>query len=278
MIFRPSPRLVSPPWGGSQLSRKYGKGTTGQSIGESWELWEESLISGSGQKVREVCSFPLLVKFLDVQGTLSVQVHPDDSQAQVLEGMPTGKAESWYVLDAAPGARVAWGLNRSLTPEDLRADALSGAIEGDLRWLSVEAGQVIDVPPGTIHCLSGGVLLYEVQQPSDITYRLYDWGRPRPLHLDKAVQVARRTPMPEQGLRRGGPGLIIDDPHFSVELRELVGSVVWNAWEWEAWTVVSGDLRVHNEEVACGSTLLAEPGMYVLYGNAQVLVARPKRP
>jgi mannose-6-phosphate isomerase len=277
MIFRPQPTLISPPWGGTALSARYGKGRPGETIGESWELWEHSLLL-DGRKVSEVCRFPLLIKLLDVQGVLSVQVHPDEKQALLLEGRPEGKAESWYIMEAAPGARVAWGLNKSLSEAQLRADALSGAIEADLRWLNVGPGQVVDLPPGTIHTLSGGVLLYEVQQPSELTYRLYDWGRPRQLHLDKALSVARREPLSEQGLRQGRTGIIIDTPHFQVELRELSGSVVWNAWGWEAWTIISGSLRVHTEEVLLGTTVLVEPGMYVLYGNAKVLVAMAPGP
>ncbi|MFN7143673.1 MAG: type I phosphomannose isomerase catalytic subunit, partial [Myxococcota bacterium] len=186
---RTAPTLARPVWGGFTLSREMGKDPDPEArIGESWEVWRDNRAT-DGRKLSEIVDFPLLVKILDVRETLSVQVHPDDEAAVRLIGAPHGKHEGWVVLRAEPGARVAYGLNREMSRDELRERALSGAIEQDLAWLPVKAGDVIDVPPGTVHAIGGGVLFYEVQQPCDLTWRLYDWGRGRELHLDHALEV-----------------------------------------------------------------------------------------
>jgi len=148
----------------------------------------------SEDKIGEVwfeADLPLLVKFVFTSERLSVQVHPDDRFAAAHENS-CGKTEMWYVMRADPGAQLAIGLRESLSPERLREAALSGEIERLLCWREVQAGDVFLVPAGTIHAIGGGLALCEIQQHSDVTYRLYDYGRPRELHLDKAIQVAKR--------------------------------------------------------------------------------------
>ncbi|HNC98074.1 MAG TPA: mannose-6-phosphate isomerase, partial [Myxococcota bacterium] len=146
------------------------------------------------------------------------------------------------------------------------------------RWTGVHAGEVIDIPPGTIHSLGGGVLLYEVQQPSELTYRFYDWGRPRPLHLDKAVAVVRSESRPVP--RKAGEGwqeLLLENEHFSLTRLRIDQPRVAGLQRWEAWTVVAGRLSVGEEEVVAGTTVLVGPGRYSLDGVAQVLVAGHQR-
>ena len=152
-------------WGGSGLG--FGPG-----IGEVW-----------------LAEAPLLVKLLDPADWLSVQVHPPHEYALRVEGKP-GKYEAWYVL--SPGELV-YGLARPVSREELRERALAGTLEEVLRRVRVEPGQVLYLPAGTIHALGPGVRVYEVQTPSDLTYRLYDYGRPRELHLEKALDG---LPMP----------------------------------------------------------------------------------
>lgn len=178
---------------------------------------------GSGRKVGEIWfeapdgrPLPLLVKYLFTSEALSVQVHPDDDQARA-RGLPNGKSECWYVVAAEPGARIGLGFDRALTPEELRAAALDGSIERLMTWHAAQAGDFFSVPAGTVHAIGAGLTLIEVQQPSDTTYRLYDYGRPRELHLDDAVAVAAAAPYPPD-MRRSGGRLLLDGPHFAIAL------------------------------------------------------------
>ena len=162
-------------WGRTDLSPWFGNES--RKIGEVW--FEADL--------------PLLVKFVFTSEKLSIQVHPDDAFAAVHENSP-GKTEMWYVLKADPGASIALGFREHLSVERLREAALSGEIERLLHWIPVRAGDTFFVPAGTVHALGAGLAVCEIQQQSDITYRFYDYGRPRELHLDKALQVATRGP------------------------------------------------------------------------------------
>ena len=151
--------------------------------------------SGSRRRPRPPCC----VKYLFTSERLSIQVHPDDDAARA-RGLPRGKDEAWFVLDAEPGAVIGLGLTREVSRDALRAAALDGSIEALLDWRPVAAGDIFYSPAGTIHAIGGGIALIEVQQNLDLTYRLYDYGRPRELHLDEALAVARRgpwSPLPE---------------------------------------------------------------------------------
>jgi mannose-6-phosphate isomerase len=132
---------------------------------------------------------PLLVKLLFTSDNLSVQVHPRDGYAREHHNSP-GKTEMWHILRAEPEARIALGLRETVTPERLREAALSGEIMELLNWIPARRGDTFFVPAGTIHAIGGGLALCEIQQDSDITYRLYDYGRPRELHLDRAAAVS----------------------------------------------------------------------------------------
>lgn len=152
--------------------------------------------NATGQRVGEVW-FPgdrLLLKFLFTQENLSVQVHPGDIYAAKHHNGSPGKTEMWHILRAEPGARIAVGLNRPVSRNELESAALDGSIEGLLQWVPVRPGENYFIPAGTIHAIGKGVALFEIQQKSDITYRLYDWGRGRELHLDHALAVAESRP------------------------------------------------------------------------------------
>lgn len=275
MILRPEPRLISPPWGGQRIAHRYAKGESGMVIGESWEASAESLVGGV--PLKNYLDFTLLIKLIDVAGPISVQVHPNDSQAAQLSDQACGKAESWYILEAAPDAQVAWGLKHALSEEALKTRALSGEIEQDLRWVPVQAGQIIDVPPGTIHTIGGGILLYEVQQPSDLTYRLYDWGRPRPLHLKEALRVAHREPGLFEARQVVGTGrkAVTRQAHFYLDrLQVLQGHPIEIQVDVpEAWTVVEGALHIAEETVSGGETVVLGPGAYPVAGEGVGLIA-----
>ena len=134
-----------------------------------------------------------LVKFLFTTDKLSVQVHPDDGYARQHHGSP-GKTEMWHILAAEPGARIAAGFRELLTPEQVRAAAVSGEIEGLLQWFEARPGDTFFIPAGTVHAIGAGLTLCEIQQNSDVTYRLYDYRRPRELHLDRALAVSHLGP------------------------------------------------------------------------------------
>lgn len=146
----------------------------------------------AGNKIGEIwfeADAPLLVKFIFTSDRLSVQVHPNDEYARAHENS-RGKTEMWYVMRADPGARLAIGFRETITRERLREAALNGEIEGLLNWIDVQAGDAFFIPAGTVHAIGGGLALCEVQEYSDVTYRLYDYGRPRELHIDQALDVS----------------------------------------------------------------------------------------
>lgn len=143
-------------------------------------------------------AYPLLIKVIQANETLSVQVHPDDAYARVHE-RSAGKTECWYVLDAVPDAKIIYGLNKAYDRRELEAAIERNAIQECLRSVSVSKGDFIFIPAGTVHAIQGGLRLLEVQQSSDITYRLYDWGRPREVHIQKGLDVIRY--MPDSALR-----------------------------------------------------------------------------
>jgi mannose-6-phosphate isomerase len=138
-------------------------------------------------------SIPVLVKLLFTSEDLSVQVHPDDEYARIHENS-RGKTEMWHILRADPGARIAVGVKEPLSRERLRAASADGEIVDLLNWTAVTPGETYFIPAGTIHAIGGGIALCEVQQYSDVTYRLYDYGRDRELHLDRGVEVAALEP------------------------------------------------------------------------------------
>ena len=148
------------------------------------EIWFENT---EGQ------NYPLLVKYLFTSERLSIQVHPDDEAAR-RAGQLRGKEEAWFVVDARPGASLGLGLTRHVSREVLASAARDGSIESLVDWRSASAGDVLYSPAGTIHALGAGLIVIEVQQNADVTYRLYDYGRPRELHIDEAVEVANRAP------------------------------------------------------------------------------------
>ena len=228
-------------WGGRRLAERFGL-ETDEPIGEAWVVFDENKVASgpyAGRVLAEVLPelgetflgravverygyrLPLLVKFLDTADWLSVQVHPDDAYARAHEAESgwLGKAEAWVVLEAEPGAQIVYGVKRPVTRKELRAAALDGSILELLNFAPVRAGDVIYVPPGTIHALGPGLLVLEVQQRSDLTYRLYDYGRGRALHLDRALDVARLEPTPPQTARLE-PGFRLQQARFTLELAE----------------------------------------------------------
>ena len=168
--------------------------------------------------------FPLLIKLLFPREKLSVQVHPDDAQAQAL-GMPRGKTECWYVLEAQPGAEVAVGFRKPLSVAEVAASIRNGSLESELRMLPVKAGDMVFVDAGTVHAIGPGMVVLETQQYSDTTYRLWDYGRPRDLHIEAGVAVTRTES--EAGLvtpeAHGAFTRMVSSAYFRVDRFSLAG-------------------------------------------------------
>lgn len=196
--------MVEKPWGRTDVPAPFGTGD-GARIGEVW--------------FEDDAAQPLLLKYLFTSERLSIQVHPDDAQAQA-EGHPHGKEECWYVLDAAPDATIGIGTTRALSGPELHAAALDGSLEHLVDWKPVRAGDFFHIPTGTVHAIGAGITLAEIQQNVDLTYRLYDYGRPRDLHLEAGVAVARGEPYPaalHRHVAHGETATLVDGPLFRLD-------------------------------------------------------------
>lgn len=226
--FLLKPRFAERIWGRTSLAPFYGETGMPGPVGEAWLTGPECVVAGgeqAGKTLAEaVPGFPLLVKILFPDDKLSVQVHPDDAQAQTL-GLDRGKTECWYVLESEAGAKVACGLTPGTSTEDVRAAIEAGTLEERMQWLTVEPGDMIFVDAGTVHAIGPGMTLLEVQQTCDVTYRLYDYGRPRELHLEEGLAVVKTDtragkikPHSHDGFTR-----LIETEYFIVDLFELPG-------------------------------------------------------
>lgn len=200
-------RMVEKVWGREHLPQPF-EAPAGKRIGEIWFEPPAQMAD-------------LLVKYLFTSEKLSVQVHPSVDNA--LEG-EAGKEECWLVLDAEPGASLAIGFNEDVTPQQIEASARDGSIEELLTWHTVSAGDIYYLPAGTVHAIGPGLALVEVQQNSDTTFRLFDYGRPRELHLERAIAVAQGTPYEAQhkGSVAARGTTLIDGPYFRLDRVEGV--------------------------------------------------------
>lgn len=237
------------PWGGSGLSKLFGKKTPDDHTGESLEV---SAIPGlesrdpQGFTVTELSeqhgkallgdwagkTFPLLLKLLDAKDALSVQVHPDDSFANKEENGKLGKSEAWVILAAEPGAQLVYGIEPGTSLAALSHAARQGrAVEHLLHRVKVEKGDVLYIPAGCVHAIGAGIVLYEIQQSSDVTYRFYDWerrdsqGHGRELHIDKALHVTdlKFDPTPAHTMGTVGLHRLLDTPFFTLDQAKVNG-------------------------------------------------------
>ncbi len=243
---------VTKPWGVEDLRPWSSAGHDGSAIGEI--LYE---------RASNRAAIPaLLLKLLFTSQPLSIQVHPDDAFAHAM-GLANGKTEAWYVLTAAPDAKVALGLSRRLTPQELREAIDDGSIADLIVWHAVSANDVIFVPGRTIHTIGAGLVIAELQQRSDATFRLFDPGRQRDLHIEDAIRVADAGPAdfemrPNQltAERR----LLVSNPHFVFERIDLAANSSWYLEaERETWfLVLSGSAVAGSFELALGDALFAQ--------------------
>ena len=199
-------RMVEKPWGRQTLPPPF-TAPAGSRIGEIWFEPPADLDA-------------LLVKYIFTSEALSVQVHPSDTQTMAAGLGRQGKEECWLVIAADPGAHMGIGFDRVVDEAAMRAAALDGSIERLLSWHAVAAGDFFYIPANTVHAIGAGVSLIEIQQNSDITYRLYDYGRPRELHLDEGLAVAEGAPYPAKWQRRLAPvgeARLVEGPFFRLD-------------------------------------------------------------
>ena len=287
-LFALEPQYREKVWGGRRLK------AGGDPVGESWVAFEGSRVAGgpaAGRTIGELASeygaellgarvaarhgtrFPLLVKLLDCADWLSVQVHPNDEQAERMVGPgESGKSEAWHFLEADEGAEIIAGVKPGTTARELEAAIREGRVRDVARRLEVRGGETLYIPAGTLHALGPGLLLYEVQQSSDTTYRVYDWDRPagagRGLHVEQAVAVTDPDKNPEPTpapAAEGAAAPLIRCPFFDLDLLRTGG---------RAFAGDTGGQTAHVITAVAGSVSVGGGGESVKLGTYEtVLVA-----
>jgi mannose-6-phosphate isomerase len=249
---RIEPRFVERVWGRTDLSPLWGRQE--RRIGEVWFP-----LPGD---------FPLLVKFIFTDERLSVQVHPDDAFAREHENS-RGKTEMWHILAAKPGATIALGFREPLDKQRLRESIADGSVEHLLNWVPVKTGDTLFAGAGTVHAIGGGICLCEIQQNSDVTYRLYDYGRPRELHVEKGIAVSQTVPADG---RREFP---VRCEHFETEMLAFDGVAESRVAGEHLLIVVEGTGTMENQPFAAGQVWHipagAEPIGLEAKGTARIL-------
>ena len=278
-LFEPNLHPVI--WGGHQLRPYKGLTPSDEPIGESWEVsvvpTSTSIVSNGslagmdlvsviakspeailGKKVNEKYQgqLPLLVKFIDARRDLSIQVHPNDEMAQRVHGK-MGKSEMWYIIKADPGAHLYAGFNQEITPYEYQKRVEDGSITEVLADHQVKAGDVFYLPAGRVHAICGGILLAEVQQSSDVTYRIYDYnrpgmdGKPRELHTELAAQAldyhVEQNYLTDYRQVKEQAVQIIDSPYFDVRVMEVTASFHRNLLKYDSFIIsmcIEGDCKI----------------------------------
>jgi mannose-6-phosphate isomerase len=316
-----SPVLNKKVWGGDRLKNKFNKDIKEDNpIGESWELSSrkerisivingefknKSLIDLIRQNRREVFGlgsekwgheFPLLIKFLDINERLSVQVHPDDNYAMKYE-KSLGKTEIWYVIDAEESAKIIYGFKKGITKEKFINLIKENNITSSLREIKVKKGDIIYIPAGILHAARGGILIAEIQKSSDITYRIYDWdrlglnGKPRELHLKKALDVINfnnykvNPRINNKSIKRNGYKILnyIKSEYFNVEIIKIERHYKrnMNGKCFEVLVCIEGKFEIiynNNKDIILkGETVLIPAclGIFLIKGKAKIIRVRP---
>ncbi len=301
-ILKMNPIFKDNIWGGTRLRDEYNKKTPYEITGESWEVashknGESTVLGGTyngktiaeltemfgasflGDKVytEDYTKFPLLVKFIDARQSLSVQVHPDDKYAYANENGELGKTEMWYVMDASDGAGILYGFKEEITKEQFKNAIETNTLTDYTYFASCKKGDSFFIPAGTLHAIGEGLLIAEIQQNSDTTYRIYDYGRKdakgntRELHIDKAVDVTALAPAP----LAKSTDYIADCEYFRVQKIDLTGEKSWlvSKDRFEILVVCEGNVIINGESYTRGETALvpAYTGTVTLSGNATLL-------
>lgn len=303
-------------WGGTRLATQYGKKSNTPIIAESWELsaHPDGMCTAAdgplaGQKLAQIIAekgsgiisdkaglegLPVLIKLIDAAKDLSIQVHPDDAFALQNE-KDFGKTEMWYILDAAPEATLYFGLKETVTKDRLAQHIADGTVTELLNRVPVKKGDVFFISPGTIHAIGAGILLAEVQQCSNVTYRVFDYnrlgpdGQPRALHIEKTLQVASLSAQPvsaapagqPENLPGGSATLLATCPYFTAILLDVQNILAQNAssQSFHSLLVLEGQCRFAGSSYTAllqkGESFFVPAGFgnYTLEGQAKVLLS-----
>lgn len=300
-------------WGGNKLKTDYNKVSDLNNIAESWELTVrddgmnviadgefagltmQEYIDKNGFEVvtnKELDRFPLLIKFIDAEDNLSIQVHPDDEYG-LLKANSLGKTEMWYVIDAKPGAKLVYGLKPGCDIKSLGEAISNGTVEEQLNYVNVKKGDVFFIPSGLVHAIGAGILLAEIQQNSNITYRVYDYnrvgkdGKPRELHVTDALNVIVNRSEYEIDKIRYSKGektstCLASCEFFTVDKYDIDGEKVFstNAESFNSVLCLDGNAEIifNNEKfpLVKGDSYFipANMGDYSIEGKAQVIVSK----
>ncbi len=280
-IEKLTPAFKDYPWGGDRLKTAYGKVTALSPLAESWELSchpdgltrteggvplrDAFLPKEWGANCEEFEEFPLLVKLIDAKESLSVQVHPDDAYAR-RHGERFGKTETWYVVDAEEGAGIFVGVRHEISREELERAVREECLPSHLQFYPVKAGECYFIPAGTVHAIGRGCLICEVQQSSNLTYRLYDYGRvgkdgkPRELHVEHALEVARLAPSSPRvtGITLDGSEWLCASKPFTVERLAVCGEQTLSpdGASFRCFTCLAGEGLIAGRHVCRGESVL----------------------
>lgn len=295
-VYKLVPEYKDYLWGGEKLKTDYGKQTDKTPCAESWELSlnphgltkvengktlaEVLTPEKTGKNCEKFEFFPVLIKFIDAKQNLSVQVHPSDDYALKYENS-YGKTESWYIVEAEEGAGIYCGFKRDTNKEEFLQSLASGEVENLLNFIPVKKGDCYFIPSGTVHAIGAGCLILEIQQNSDLTYRVYDYnrrgadGKLRELHVDKAIKVINFNKYEPKLFASGeNPRVIIECDYF--RSRELVlngGFTEKNANSFTCVTVTDGSGEINGEKFIKGdSFFVCADTEYTLKGTGKVIL------
>lgn len=253
--------LVEKPWGRTLIPPIFGS-TNGRRVGEIWF------------EAPDGADLPFLLKYIFTSEKLSVQVHPNDDQARA-RGGARGKSECWYILEAEPGATIGLGLRKALSRAELKESAITGHLEQLMDWKPVEPGDFFYVPAGTVHAIGGGISLLEFQQNADVTYRLFDYGRPRELHLEDALAVSLAGPYHDRSSGPSGTSdtILVNGPIFTLVRISSGGDMLDRMTDRRRWvTPLEGLVRAGQETASAGECLLVDPGIELELSPITVLL------
>ena len=264
MLTRLKEHRVSKPWGRTDVPRAFGSTSDGEPLGEVW-------FQRNGEDDE------LLVKYLFTSERLSIQVHPDDLAARQA-GLSWGKDEAWLVLDAEPEAEIAIGMRKPISADELRAASLDGSVVDLVDWRRVSRGDAYYSPAGTVHAIGAGLTLLEVQQNSDVTYRLYDYGRPRELHLDDGIRAAKTDLDVGKSIEiaiDATRSVLVEGPKFMIERWRAGSASLFADESAPLWLIpLRGPASANSQELAQPSVWIAECPVQLDVGTGgELLVA-----
>lgn len=288
-------------WGGDKLKTLYHKKSDLSVVAESWELSTHKdgmcrIAEGpsTGETLEEYLgeSLPILIKFIDARDHLSVQVHPDDDYALKNEG-DLGKTEMWYVLEAEEGAQLVYGFKKDITKEEFNEYIEKDTLTEVLNTVEVRKGDVFFITPGTIHAIGKGIMIAEIQQCSNVTYRVYDYGRvgadgkPRKLHVDKAIETTTLTKAENPKIRYSlekykgySRGVLVSCQYFTTELLDIDTQAAMEAVQetFQSLLVLEGEIKLYSQKdtlyAVKGESIFIPKGYgkYKIEGTSKVIL------